>query len=363
MSGNKNLMGWVWLAFFVFSLFLSFPAQARAAEVTIYQAPTGTLPCDLIYPGGQWLWYLDGASYLVKMDLQGPLSTTTFILSPTTESVTKYHEAITMSGAVSINHTDTTLTPTTTNCSTSPWGMGFSAFPLDVSYYGSDFLILHKDRLWWAETGGLDGIYSFDPATGNITYWQLPPGSAPYRIRSDGKYLWFSEYNAGKVARFDSATNQLREWSVGGHPVISDVDSNGRVWITDGHNSGVLYLSQGTTADFIAFPNFPSFSINSNYGSWDILQGPGDTRWLPIAELSTTHYGVIVRMNGYQSYDYWYTPAHSEPWKLAMDSNKNVWFNFGYGTTVYMQLETFREVYDLSGHVVGGLSIDPMDNV
>ena len=58
------------------------------------------------------------------------------------------------------------------------------------------------------------------------------PGRAGIQIDADGM-VWFAEYNAGKIARFDPKTQTFREWALPGQsptPYAFAMDRQGRWW-------------------------------------------------------------------------------------------------------------------------------------
>ena len=85
-----------------------------------------------------------------------------------------------------------------------------------------------------------------------------PPtrGQGARRIWSDSRgRLWVSEWNAGKVARYDPATKRWREWRLPGpaQPYAVYVDNRDVVWLTDFGRSGIVRFTP-TTGTFSRFP-------------------------------------------------------------------------------------------------------------
>jgi virginiamycin B lyase len=136
----------------------------------------------------------------------------------------------------------------------------------------------HNGILWFT---GQSGVYGrLDPSTGNIQVFNAPGGPGPYGITTTpngdvyyaslaGSYvghinvttgavtvlnpptqdqgarriwsdshgrLWISEWNAGKLALYDPATNKWQEWRLPGSnpmPYAVYVDNHDMVWLSD----------------------------------------------------------------------------------------------------------------------------------
>ena len=72
----------------------------------------------------------------------------------------------------------------------------------------------------------------------NATVIQPPtPDQGVRRIWSDSHgRLWISEWNAGKLALYDPATNKWKEWRLPGNnpmPYAVYVDKNNIIWLSD----------------------------------------------------------------------------------------------------------------------------------
>lgn len=92
----------------------------------------------------------------------------------------------------------------------------FTRFPGTEEAYG---IVLDKDRNCWFVQYVKDGkLGKVDGKTGEVTKWTVPtPDSRPRRIDidSDG-IIWFAEFQAGKVGRFDPKTQAFKEWALPG---------------------------------------------------------------------------------------------------------------------------------------------------
>jgi len=90
--------------------------------------------------------------------------------------------------------------------------------------------------VWYASLAG-SYIGRIDVRTGKATVLRPPTrGQGARRIWSDSRgRLWVSEWNAGRVARYDPSTKRWREWKLPGaaQPYAVYVDSKDTVWLTD----------------------------------------------------------------------------------------------------------------------------------
>jgi virginiamycin B lyase len=106
--------------------------------------------------------------------------------------------------------------------------------------------------VWYASLAG-SYIARIDSRTGRSTVVRPPTrGQGARRIWSDSKgRLWVSEWNAGRVARFDPATKRWREWKLPGaaQPYAVYVDAKDTVWLTD-FGAGAIVRFDPTTGRF-----------------------------------------------------------------------------------------------------------------
>jgi virginiamycin B lyase len=104
-------------------------------------------------------------------------------------------------------------------------------------------------QVWYASLAG-SHIARIDVASGKATVFPPPtPGQGARRIWSDSRgRLWVSEWNAGKVARYDPATRRWREWRVPGsaQPYAVYVDDRDVVWLTDFAASAIVRFDPTT---------------------------------------------------------------------------------------------------------------------
>jgi virginiamycin B lyase len=112
-----------------------------------------------------------------------------------------------------------------------------------------------RGDVWYASLAG-SHIARIDLRTGKATVVRPPTaGQGARRIWSDSRgRLWVSEWNAGKVGRYDPATRRWREWRLPGaaQPYAVYVDRRDVVWLTD-FGAGAIIRFQPTTGRFTTF--------------------------------------------------------------------------------------------------------------
>jgi virginiamycin B lyase len=92
-------------------------------------------------------------------------------------------------------------------------------------------------EVYYASLAG-SHIARIDLATGAATVLEPPtPGQGARRVWSDSKgRLWVSEWNAGRLGRYDPAAGRWREWPLPGQspqPYAVYVDDRDMVWLSD----------------------------------------------------------------------------------------------------------------------------------
>jgi virginiamycin B lyase len=104
-------------------------------------------------------------------------------------------------------------------------------------------------QVWYASLAG-SHIARIDPATGKATVVRPPTrGQGARRIWPDSHgRLWVSEWNAGRVARYDPKTRRWREWRLPGaaQPYAVYVDDRDIVWLTDFGASAIVRFDPAT---------------------------------------------------------------------------------------------------------------------
>jgi virginiamycin B lyase len=129
-----------------------------------------------------------------------------------------------------------------------------------------------KGDVWYASLAG-SHIARIDRPTGKATVLRPPTrGQGARRIWSDSRgRLWVSEWNAGKVARYDPATRRWREWRLPGpaQPYAVYVDDRDVVWLTDFGRSGIVRFTP-------ANGKFTRFPLRAGAAVRQLLGRPGE---------------------------------------------------------------------------------------
>jgi virginiamycin B lyase len=119
--------------------------------------------------------------------------------------------------------------------------------PLGAGPYG--ITTTPKGRVFYASLAG-SHIAEIDVRTGKATVIRPPTaGQGARRVWSNSKgRIWVSEWNAGKVGRYDPATKKWREWDVPGPAQVYAVyvDDKDVVWLTDFGRSGIWRFTPAT---------------------------------------------------------------------------------------------------------------------
>jgi virginiamycin B lyase len=104
-------------------------------------------------------------------------------------------------------------------------------------------------QVWYASLAG-SHIARIDLDSGKATVFRPPTnGQGARRIWSDSHgRLWVSEWNAGRVARYDPRTRRWREWRLPGaaQPYAVYVDDRDFVWLTDFGSSAIVRFDPRT---------------------------------------------------------------------------------------------------------------------
>jgi virginiamycin B lyase len=122
--------------------------------------------------------------------------------------------------------------------------------------------------VWFASLAG-SHIAKIDLRTGKATVVRPPtPGQGARRIWSDSRgRLWVSEWNAGRVARYDPATKRWREWKLPGaaQPYAVYVDAKDTVWLTD-FGAGAIVRFEPVTGRFTRIRLRPGANVRQLLG-------------------------------------------------------------------------------------------------
>jgi virginiamycin B lyase len=111
--------------------------------------------------------------------------------------------------------------------------------------------------VWYASLAG-SHIAGVDVDSGKATVLEPPtPGQGARRVWSDSKgRLWVSEWNAGRLGRYDPASRRWREWELPGQepqPYAVYVDDRDMVWLSD-FAANALVRFDPASERFASFP-------------------------------------------------------------------------------------------------------------
>jgi virginiamycin B lyase len=287
------------LAALAFSPSLSF-AQQRAFDVREYPVPAGSHPHDVAPARDGGVWYTAQSSG--KLGWLDP-STGEIREVSLGEGSAPHGVIVGPDGAPWI--TDGGLNAIVR---VDPRTMAVRSFPLPTGRAHVNLNTATFDGrgvLWF--TGGHSGVYGrLDPKAGRVKVFDAPYGPGPYGITTtpsgavyyaslSGSYvgridtrtgkvtvlrpptrgqgarrvwsdsrgrIWVSEYNAGKLARYEPAKRRWREWRLPGatpQPYAIYVDNRDVVWLSDfGANALVRFEPATQRFTTIALPSSPA---------------------------------------------------------------------------------------------------------
>ena len=142
--------------------------------------------------------------------------------------------------------------------------------PLGAGPYG--ITTTPKGRVFYASLAG-NHIAEIDVRTGKATVIRPPtPNQGARRVWTDSKgMIWVSEWDAGKVGRYDPATRNWREWDVPGpaQAYAVYVDDKDMVWLTDFGRSGIWRFAPKTG-------RFTRVPLRANANVRQLLGRPGE---------------------------------------------------------------------------------------
>ena len=284
------------------------PASAGAVRIREYPVPAGSQPHDVAPAPGGTVWYTaQGSGELGRLDpatgktthvpLGGGSAPHGVIVGPDSAPW------VTDGGLNAIVRVD-------------PDSLAVKRYPLPASSAGANLNTATFDRngvLWFT---GQSGVYGrLNPKTGAMRVFRAPGGTGPYgiattpkgevwyaslagshvaridvrtgkatvlrpptrdqgarRIWSDSRgRLWVSEWNAGKVARYDPATRKWREWSLPGaaQAYAVYVDEKDVVWLTDFGSSALVRFDPATA-------RFTTLRVRAGANVRQLLGRPGE---------------------------------------------------------------------------------------
>jgi virginiamycin B lyase len=197
-----------------------------------------------------------------------------------------------------------------------PWGLALDA----------------AGNVWFAETAA-DQIGKLDPATGMVTeYGGLAAGSRPWGVAVSNGVVWFTERAAAQIGRLDPASGQVLEYALpstgaypGGIAVYGDY-----VWFAE---TGVDLLGMFQISKEV----FREFHTTLPYeepllAPEDVTVISGGNPWLT----NTGGNGIaLFRFSTLQSFYTLEVPTpNSEPYGIAADGTKAIWFTERVGNKV-----------------------------
>jgi virginiamycin B lyase len=138
--------------------------------------------------------------------------------------------------------------------------------PLGPGPYG--IATTPKGQVWYASLAG-SHVAQINVRTGKATVVRPPTrDQGARRIWSDSRSrLWVSEWDAGKVARYDPAAKRWREWRLPGaaQPYAVYVDGKDIVWLTD-FGAGAIVRFDPKTARFTRLRLRPGADVRQLLG-------------------------------------------------------------------------------------------------
>jgi virginiamycin B lyase len=201
--------------------------------------------------------------------------------------------------------------------------VGFVTPGGQITYYGTPAQStsrgltqgISKTRVWFTEFDA-NKVAFFDAPTATITEYQIPtPSAEPYDIVKgpDGAF-WFTEYKASKIAR---VTDQgaFTEYPTPSAPQGLVVGPDGALWFTETQASKIGRI---TTAGTIS--EYPTPTANS--GPNVITKGPDGALWF--TEFSKSRIGRIAVDGTITEIK---TPdRRAFPLGITTGPDKNIWF-------------------------------------
>jgi virginiamycin B lyase len=116
--------------------------------------------------------------------------------------------------------------------------------------------VSQNDTVWFTANSPANTIGKVD-AKGKITTYVVPTKGYLRRIDVDSNgIVWFGEYEAGKIGRFDPKTETFKEYPLPGPdptPYGLGIDSNNQIWYSS-HNMDVLGRLDPRTGQVTEFP-------------------------------------------------------------------------------------------------------------
>jgi virginiamycin B lyase len=162
---------------------------------------------------------------------------------------------------------------------------------------------------WWAGMWA-DKANRVDPSTGEITVFDLPPGTRPHTVTADEEgRIWFTGNGNATMGRLDPETGEITVWEMP-DPAAQDphsaiVDANGIVWFTLQRSNMVGRLDPASDAiDLVTMPTANSrpygIKLAADGTPWVAANGSNrlyriDAETMAVTEFPVSDEGTTIR--------------------------------------------------------------------
>ena len=154
---------------------------------------------------------------------------------------------------------------------------------------------------WWAGMWA-DKANRVDPSTGEITVFDLPPGTRPHTVTADALgRIWFTGNGNATMGRLDPETGEITVWEMP-EPAAQDphsaiVDANGIVWFTLQRSNMVGRLDPESDAvDLVTMPTANSrpygIKLAADGTPWVAANGSNRLYRIDAATMAVTEFPV-----------------------------------------------------------------------
>lgn len=200
-------------------------------------------------------------------------------------------------------------------------------YPMDSSGKnkgrGHTPIVDSKQNIWYTVIAG-DMIGKWDRQTQKTQVWKIPTaGGAPYGIMMDReeRNLWFAEFRACKIAKFEIATERFTEYEALTRPCLirrMSVDLEGNAWYA-GFSSGKIGRLDVKTGKITEYSMPMPFS--EPYDIWPDRQG---FMWVTDGGQG----GASIRFDPRsEKFTYYPTPQVTDQPKMEITREGALWYN------------------------------------
>ncbi len=208
--------------------------------------------------------------------------------------------------------------------------------PLPLGNNGAPGQIVQLNNDYWFTAPGSNAIgqlviTSTNPLDYSFAFYNIPTAnSQPYDLAAHSGLIWFTELNANKLGKLDTATGMITEYTIptaNSQPTGIAVASDGTVWLAERAGNQLASFNP-TTETFTEYPYSPSQGLPADLAPEDVaVSSAGNVVWF--TSPSTTR---LVSFNtGTQLYTLVLTatPGSSAytPSQVVLDSLGNVWIS------------------------------------